>query len=119
MNPPGKGETAQRSYVLIFRQGSRKLTDEEQRKRAEEVRAWALQQIREGRGLDPRDLDAEAAILGDDASDARDRHPAIALNFIHAADFDEAVKIAKGHPGLRYGVSMRILMIVNADSDEA
>jgi len=67
-----------------------------------------LQQIREGRGLDPRVLDAEAAILGDDASDARDRHPAIALNFIHAADFDEAVKIAKGHPGLRYGVSIEV-----------
>lgn len=67
-----------------------------------------MQQIREGRGLDPRVLDAEAAILGDDASDARDRHPAIALNFIHAADFDEAVKIAKGHPGLRYGVSIEV-----------
>ena len=67
-----------------------------------------MQQIREGRGLDPRVLDAEAAILGDDASDARDRHPAIALNFIHAADFDVAVKIAKDHPGLRYGVSIEV-----------
>jgi len=32
----------------------------------------------------------------------------IALNFIEAADFAEAVKIAKTHPGLRYGVHIEV-----------
>jgi len=32
----------------------------------------------------------------------------IVFNFIEAADFSEAVTIAKTHPGLRYGVSIEV-----------
>jgi hypothetical protein len=34
--------------------------------------------------------------------------PVIALNFIAAEDFDDAVRIAKTHPGLRYGVNIEV-----------
>jgi hypothetical protein len=98
----------QKSYVLIFCQGSRKLTAEEQRKRSEEVRVWALQQIQEGRDLDPRVLEGEAKTLGDDTNKTSDHPPVIALNFIQARDFEEAIGIAKTHPGLRYGVSIEV-----------
>ena len=45
-----------RSFVFIFRQGSRKLAEDEQKQRTEEVREWALKQVKDGRGLDPRIL---------------------------------------------------------------
>jgi hypothetical protein len=40
------------TFVLIFRKEQRKLSDEEQQQRTEEVRAWAMQQIKDGRNLE-------------------------------------------------------------------
>jgi hypothetical protein len=91
-------------FVLIFRQGTKTLSEDEQKRRTEEVRGWALQQIKDGRGLEPRVLGDQSIRLGDSASDG----VVIALNFIHATDFDEAVNIARTHPGLRYGVSIEV-----------
>jgi hypothetical protein len=48
-----------KSFVFIFRQGPARLSDEEQKQRTEEVRGWALEQIKQGRNLEPR-------ILGDE-----------------------------------------------------
>ena len=53
-----------RSFVFIFRQGSRKLTEDEQKQRTEEVREWALKQVKDGRGLDPGVLGEESVRLG-------------------------------------------------------
>jgi hypothetical protein len=94
-------------FVLIFRQDTKTLSEDEQKRRTEEVRAWALQQIKEGRGLEPRVLGDQSIRLGDSAGAASDG-AVIALNFIQATDFDEAVNIAKTHPGLRYGVSIEV-----------
>ena len=105
---PSQGGPMQKLYVLIFRQGNRKLSDDEQRRRTDEVRAWALQQIQQGRGLDPRILGEESERLGDNRGSLNDPQPVIALNFIQAANFEEAIKIAKTHPGLRYGVSIEV-----------
>src|SRR5215831_18187696 len=88
-----------RSFVFIFRQGSRKLAEDEQKQRTEEVREWALKQVKDGRGLDPRILGEESLRLGDGS---------IAINFIEATDFSDAVKIAESHPGLRYGVNIEV-----------
>jgi hypothetical protein len=96
------------SFVLIFRQGSRTLTDEEQKRRTEEVRAWAIQHINDGHRLDPRVLDDESRRVGDDASHAGGDGRVTALNFIEAIDFDDAVKIASTHPGLRYGIGIEV-----------
>lgn len=60
----GQSTSMKESFVFIFRQGSRKLIEEEQRRRTEEVRNWALRQIEENRGLDPRVLGQESARLG-------------------------------------------------------
>jgi hypothetical protein len=93
------------TFVLIFRKEQRKLSDEEQQQRTEEVRAWAMQQIKDGRNLEPRVLGDESYSLGESTKIDK---PVIALNFIEAADFAEAVKIAKTHPGIRYGVQIEV-----------
>jgi len=97
-----------RSFAFIFRKGTRKLSEGEQKRRTDEVRAWALQQIDEGRGLDPRILDDESVRLGDTSAISTGEGSVIALNFIQAADFSEAVAIARTHPGLRYGVDIEV-----------
>ena len=94
-------------FVLIFRQGHKTLSEEEQKRRTEEVRAWALKQIKDGRGLEPRVLGDQSIRLGDSAGATSDG-AVIALNFVQATDFDEAVNIAKTHPGLHYGVSIEV-----------
>ena len=64
-------------FVSLFREHpSTKLSDAGQKRRAEEVRAWALRQISEGRKLDPRLLvgeshrvnldDQQAKVAGDE-----------------------------------------------------
>jgi len=50
-------------FVFIFHKGLRKLSEEEEKQRTGEVRAWALQQIKEGRGLEPRILGDESVRL--------------------------------------------------------
>jgi len=96
-----------RSFVFIFRQGSRKLAEDEQKQRTEEVREFALKQVKDGRGLDPRILGEESLRLGD-GSIAINERSVIAFNFIEATDFSDAVKIAESHPGLRYGVNIEV-----------
>jgi hypothetical protein len=96
------------SFVFIFRQGSRKLTEEEQKRRTEEVGAWARKHIEDGHGLDPRVLDSESYRLGDDTTGAESDGQVIALNFIEGTDFDGVVNIARTHPGLRYGVRIEV-----------
>jgi hypothetical protein len=97
-----------KSFVCIFRQGSKKLTEEEQKRRTEEVRAWALQHVKDGRGLDPRVLGEEVVHLGDGLPAGATDVLVRALNFIEADDFAEAVNIAKTHPGLHYGVRLEV-----------
>jgi hypothetical protein len=97
------------SFVLIFRQGRKQLTEEEQKRRTEEVRRWAIQHINDGHGLDPRVLDDGSRRLGDERpTGAHDDGPVIALNFIDATDFDDAVRVANTHPGLRYGIGIEV-----------
>jgi hypothetical protein len=102
-----QGANMKAGFVFIFRQGQKTLSEDEQKRRTEEVRAWALQQIKDGRWLEPRVLGDQSIRLGDSDGAASDGS-VIALNFIQATDFDEAVNIAKTHPGLRYGVSIEV-----------
>lgn len=96
-----------KSFVFIFRKGSRILTEEEQKRRTEEVRAWALQEPK-AHDLDPRILGDESYYLGNSDKNSKGEGTVIALNFIRATDLDEAVQIAKSHPGLRYGVGIEV-----------
>jgi hypothetical protein len=106
--PSSQGLTMKKSFVFIFRKGTRQLSEEEQKRRTDEVRTWALQQIKDARGLDPRILDEESVHLGESATNSTGEGSVIALNFIQAADFSEAVATAKTHPGLRYGVNIEV-----------
>ena len=97
-----------KSFVFIFRQGATRLTDEEQKQRTEEVRDWALEQIKQGRNLEPCILGEQSYQLAEDARNKGDDGTVVALNFIEATDINEAVSIAKTHPGLRYGVRIEV-----------
>jgi len=108
-----------KSFVFIFRQGSARLSDEEQKQRTEEVRGWALEQIKHGRNLEPRMLGDESYRLGVDARDKSDDGTVVALNFIDATDINEAVSIAKTHPGLRYGVRIEVRSWMNPRSAQS
>jgi hypothetical protein len=95
------------SFVFIFRQTGKKLSQEEDKRGTEEVRAWALQQIADGRDLEPRILGEESDRVGQVSAEDFGAQ-VIALNFIKAKDFSEAVEIAKSHPGHRYGISIEV-----------
>ena len=98
-------------YVLIFRQGPIQLSDEEQKKRREEVKNWALRQREEGRALDGRVLEDESRTIPPNTvrPDGPDREwPVIAFAFLEARSFQEAVEIAQTHPGIRFGVSVEV-----------
>ena len=99
-------------FVFLFREHpSTKLSDAGQKRRAEEVRAWALRQISEGRKLDPRLLVGESHRVNLDDQQAKvagDEGLVVAITFLEARDFDEAVQIAESHPGPHYGVSVEV-----------
>jgi len=69
---------------------------------------WALQQLKDGRELEPRVLDDESFQLSDDEVASSNESRVIVLNFIEVADLKEAVRIAQSHPGLRYGVIIEV-----------
>lgn len=95
-------------FVLIFRQGTRTLNPEEQKQRTEEVRAWAIRHVGNGTRLDPRVFGQESRLLGDTAVRADGADAAIAVNFLEAESFKDAVQVAESHPGLKYGVSIEV-----------
>ena len=102
-----KTGSAMKHFVFVFRQNPTiKLSVAEQEHRTEEVRAWALKQISDGRKLEPRILTPESHKVGQAVADGEES--VIALNFIEAKDSAEAVRIAETHPGLHYGVSIEV-----------
>src|SRR5262245_13856002 len=102
-----KSDPSMKSFVLLFRQ-SAPLSEADQKRRAEEVRAWALRLNGEGHKLDPRMLGEEKHRIGpngkSDPSSEPQEAPLTAVLFVEALDFAEAVKIAQSHPALHYGV---------------
>lgn len=95
------------TFVLIFREGTRRLSEEEQKSRTVAVRNWALQQA-QLHNLDPRVLSDDSRQLGNDAHNNSQGNRVIALNFLEAEDFNQAVQIAQNHPGLQYGVGIEV-----------
>ena len=99
-------------FAFLFRQSPGQLSEADQKRRAGEVRAWALRQNDEGRKLDPHILEAESHRIGPDGKNGlpptNDDGPLVAIAFLEARDFSEAIKIAESHPGLRYGVSIEV-----------
>lgn len=99
-------------FVIIFRQGGQSLTDADLKKRSEETRAWAQHQNATGHKLEPRILAPESQWCSPDGNSDSTATlaagPLTALLFLEADDLDQAVDIARSHPGFRYGASVEI-----------
>jgi len=101
-----------KQFVFLFRQSPINLSDAEQNQRRYEVRSWALRHRAAGGALDGRILEDEryTVLPNADQSPTKPDHewPLAALAFLEANSFQEAVEIAKTHPGVRYGVSVEV-----------
>ena len=99
-------------FVFLFRQYPTHLSEADQKRRAKEVRAWALRQNAEGHKLDPRILTTEKHRVEPDSKygsgGQTEDESVIAITFIDAHDFVEVRTIAETHPGLGYGVSIEV-----------
>jgi hypothetical protein len=101
-------------YALIFHtNANRTLTPKELQQRQVEISAWAKQVTDMGVKLDPRALGETAAnfsaegdkIVSHDGSiDPTFRN----LVFFDSASRDQAVEIARTHPGLHYGSAVEV-----------
>lgn len=104
-----------KKYIFLTRINTRKLSDDQNKKRAIEVRDWALDLRKKG-------ILTEGLIFGEDAyavSGAPDptvKHIYassqddlfLALTFINASDDQEAVNLAKTFPGIHYGAYIEV-----------
>ena len=98
---------AMKTFVILFRQGPRSLTEVEKQQRAEETRQWARSHNQNGHKLEPRMLAAKSVPLGAKPSDA-DTGKVTALLFFEAQDLSKASQIAQSHPALRYGATAEV-----------
>lgn len=101
-----------KQFVILFRQGSRPLTEAELKERTEETRAWARDQNAAGHKLDPRILAPEGHRIGADGSSgplpATEAGLITALLFLEARDLAQALEVARAHPATRWGASVEV-----------
>lgn len=97
-------------FIFIFRQSKRPLTEEQQKQRADAVRAWAIRLRDEGHSLQPHLLGEEKFVAtAEDGNTSKDNgDPITAILVVDFASFEEAKKAAEVHPGLHYGVSVEV-----------
>jgi hypothetical protein len=107
-----QSRAAMQKYAFIFRQSNHPITQEQQKRRAQEVRDWALHLRDQGHTLEPHLLGTDRYVAQPNgtkpAGDEAPADPVIAILIVDCANFDEAKKIALTHPGLRYGVSIEV-----------
>jgi hypothetical protein len=97
------------TFVILFRQGPRSLTDTDKQRRSEEVAIWARRQNEAGHKLAPHILAPESVKRGPDVPiAAHGEWPVTALLLVEARDLDEAATVAESHPALRYGASVEV-----------
>ena len=99
-----------KQFVIIFRQGPRKLTEAELTQRQKEVSAWAKELNATGHKLEPRILAPEVLRprTGEENGVGKDAWPITAFLFLEADDLDAAAKIAASHPAVQFGVSVEV-----------
>jgi hypothetical protein len=108
---PGEGQGAvMKQFVLIFRQGNGgQISPEERAKRSAEILTWARKWIGEGYSFDPRQLGQESyRIAPDGEGDDGSERNVVNLLFLTAKDFDDAVRVAKTHPGVHFGTHIEV-----------
>jgi len=99
-------------YALVFRT-TRTLTPEELKQRQVEIAAWVKQVTDMGITLDPRALGETAANFSADGdkivSHEGSSDPTLRnLVFFDSPSRDQAVSIARIHPGLHYGATVEV-----------
>jgi hypothetical protein len=101
-------------YALLFHTStSRTLTAEEQKQRAVEIAAWVERVTKMGITLDPRALGETATTLSAKGSEVvlsnGSSDPTLSfIVFFDSPTKDQAVDIARIHPGLHYGVTVEV-----------
>lgn len=106
-----KTHSNMQKFVIIFRQGSRPLSEADKQRRQQEVSAWARVQNAAGHQLEPRILGPEVARPGTDAANenaSASEWPITALLFLDATDLAEAAKVAESHPALHFGAAVEV-----------
>ena len=101
-------------YALIFHTNSnRTLTPKEQHERQVEITAWAKQVTDMGVTLDPRALGETAANFSAEGSEVVSRKgssdPTLSnIVFFDSPSREQALNIARIHPGLHYSVTVEV-----------
>jgi len=98
-------------YALIFHTSNRTLTPEELKQRQVEISAWAKRVTDMGITLDPRALGETAANFsgeGDKIVSHDGSGDSTFLVFVDSQNRDQAVDVARTHPGLHYGTSVEV-----------
>ena len=93
-------------YALIF-YPSRTLTPEELTQRQVEILEWAKNVTSMGVDLDPRSFGSPLARLTASGNDGTGTSFANIV-FFDSASEEQAMHVAKTHPGLRYGATMEV-----------
>ena len=105
-------EKPMKHYVLIFH-STRALSPEEIKQRGADIAAWVKEVTDMGVTLDPRTLEETLAnfsaegnriVSHEGPSDPTFRN----LVFFDTASSEQAVTIARTHPGLRYGATVEV-----------
>jgi hypothetical protein len=99
-------------YALLFHT-SRSVTPEEQKQRTVEIAAWVKQVTEMGITLDPRSLGETAANFAAKGTEIISANGSIDpslsnIVFFDSPSRDQAVDIARIHPGLHYGVTVEV-----------
>jgi hypothetical protein len=105
-------EKPMKHYALIF-QATRTLTPEEQKQRSVDIAAWVKKVTDMGIILDPRNFGDTLASFALEDSKVVARNGAggpkpATIVFFDAPTSEQAVDIARIHPGLHYGVTVEV-----------
>lgn len=108
---PSESKIGMKTFVILFRQGPRELTDADLARRQAEVSAWARAQNAAGHQLEPRILAPDVQRSGSEAHGdgvGLNAWPITALLFLQASDLAAAAKVGESHPARRYGASVEV-----------
>jgi len=99
-------------YALIFHP-TRTLTPEEQKRRAADIAVWVKTVTDMGITLDPRNFGETVANFSLEenkvvARNGSSNPTALTIVFFDSPSRDQAVDIARVHPGLHYGVTVEV-----------
>ena len=99
-------------YALIFR-ATRTLTPEEQKQRPVDIAAWVKTVTDLGITLDPRNFGDTLAHFGLEdgrvvSSNGSSGPKPATIVFFDSPSSEQAVEIARMHPGLHYGVTVEV-----------